>query len=129
MARRRKMPTGMFQKPGRPGYWCDFRAAGRRIQRKLSNDFDAASRILNQLRARADQAEYGLLDNNCSIQELKVAYLRFVEQALPRSFGRYKQSLETVLAKIGAMRILTLRRTPSCAFAQSDRTMASVPAP
>jgi len=59
VGRKRKLPDGMVQRPGRSGYYADFRAGGRRIQKRLSSDFDAAKTILNQLKARYDKAGTG----------------------------------------------------------------------
>src|SRR5262249_25227091 len=49
VARKRKLPDGMVTRSGRKGYYADFRIGGRRVQRKLSTDFDAAKSILFDL--------------------------------------------------------------------------------
>ena len=67
------MPDGMVQRPSRKDYWCDFRAGGCRVCKFLSTNFEAAYRILNQLRARADQADFGLLDNDYAIAQIQTA--------------------------------------------------------
>jgi hypothetical protein len=95
----------MIQKPGRAGYWCDFYAGGRRIQKKLSNDYQAACRILNLLRARADEAEFGRVNNELPVAELKDAYLRYLAQARPRSCRRYEHSLDVALDSLGATQV------------------------
>ena len=83
------MSDGMVQRPSRKGYWSDFRAGGRRVRKFLSTNFEAACRILNQLRARADQADFGLLDNDCRITELRAAYEHNIGQTLkPGSVSR-----------------------------------------
>ena len=67
------MSDGMAQRPNRKGYSRDFRARGRRVRKFLSTNFEAAYRILNQLRARADQADFGLLDNDYAIAQIQTA--------------------------------------------------------
>src|SRR5947199_92639 len=67
MPRRRKLPDGMVTRPGRRGYYADFRVGGRRVQKKLGTDFDAAKSILHELRARAEKGGYGLLDNDYTL--------------------------------------------------------------
>jgi hypothetical protein len=59
--KRRTMPPGMRLR-GRT-YHADFMHNGRRIQKRLSTDLDAAKTILNELRSRADRGDLGLLDN------------------------------------------------------------------
>jgi hypothetical protein len=88
----------MVQRPGRNGYYADFRAGGRRIQKRLSSDFDAVRTILNQLNARYDKAGQGILDNEHPIADLKAAFLKRCEQELrPTTVERYKDSLASVL--------------------------------
>ena len=62
MARPRKLPDGMRLR-GRV-YHADFCAGGRRIRKRLSTNLKAATEILNDLRARADRADFNLLDND-----------------------------------------------------------------
>ena len=51
MGKNRKLPDGMVTRPGCRGYYADFRAGGRRVQKKLGTDFQAAKGILIELRA------------------------------------------------------------------------------
>jgi integrase len=98
MSRRRKLPDGMVTRPGRRGYYADFRVGGTRVQRKLSTDFDAARSILLDLKARADKAKFNLLDNNHALASLKTAYLQHCRQALkPRTVDTYVKQLDNIL--------------------------------
>jgi hypothetical protein len=45
-------------------YDCDFHAGGRRVRKYLSGNLEVARQLLNEFRARADRAEFGLLDND-----------------------------------------------------------------
>ena len=60
---RKRLPDGMVTRPGRRGYYADFRVGGRRVQQKLGTDFEAAKSVLHELKARAERARFGLLDN------------------------------------------------------------------
>ena len=112
MGRKRKLPDGMVQRPGRNGYYADFRAGGRRIQKRLSTDFDAARTILNQLRARYDKAGHGILDNEYPIADLKASFLKRCEQELrPATVERYKDSLAAVLDWLGVHKVRQLDTT------------------
>jgi hypothetical protein len=62
MARTRKLPDGLRLR-GRV-YYADFCAKGKRVRKRLSSNLDAASEILNDLKARADKADFNLLDND-----------------------------------------------------------------
>jgi integrase/recombinase XerD len=106
VGRKRKLPDGMVQRPGRKGYYADFRAGGRRIQKRLSSDFDAAKTILNQLKARCDKAEYDLLDNDYPIGELRDSYLKRCEQELrPGTVARYSRGLDAVTIWLGIHKV------------------------
>ena len=52
-------------------YHANFRAHGRRVRKRLSTDFKAACELLNDLRARADRGDFGIVDNNYPWDELK----------------------------------------------------------
>ena len=82
MPRKRKLPDGMVAHPCRKGYYANFRAGGRRILKKLGTDFKPAKSILHELRARAEKADWNLVDNDYPIEELKVALLKRCEQEL-----------------------------------------------
>jgi integrase len=104
MPRKRKLPDGMRVRNGE--YHCDFYAGGRRIRKRLSGDLDAATKILNDLKARADKADFGLLDNDFPLTELREQFLRHCRQALKTSTAdRYEISLDTILPRLGAVRV------------------------
>jgi integrase len=106
MPRKRKLPDGMVTRPGRRGYYADFRVGGRRVQKKLGTDFDAARSILNELRARAQRGEFGLLDNDYPIADLRAAYLKRCEQELAEgSTARYRRGLDDVLGFLGLAKV------------------------
>lgn len=113
MARKKQLPEGMAQRPGRPGYYADCWIGGERLQRKLSDDFETARKILRQLKARADAAGHGLLDNDYSIEDLRAAYLQRCRQELAEETAeRYRRSLEAILGWLKAVKVrdLTLDR-------------------
>jgi integrase len=109
MPRKRKLPDGMVERPGRRGYYADFWAGGRRVQKKLGTDFDAARSILHELRARAEKAEFGLLDNDYPIADLRKAYLKRCQQELrDGSVLRYEQDLNNILGWLGVPKVRQL---------------------
>src|SRR6516162_8145694 len=106
MARKRKLPDGMVTRPGRRGYYADFRAGGRRVQQKLGTDFEAAKSILAELRARAEKADFGLLDNHYALADLKRQYLAHCRRALEASTVRcYEDWLDTILPALGVVKV------------------------
>ncbi len=101
MSRKRKLPDGMVARPGRKGYYADFRIGGRRVQKKLGTDFEAAKSILHDIKARAEKAEFNLLDNNYALASLKSAYLQHCRQALkPRTVDTYLGQLGNILSAL-----------------------------
>jgi Meiotically up-regulated gene 113 len=54
MPNRYRLPKGMTTRPGRKGFYADFRVNGRRVQKKLGTNFKAARTLLAVLRARAE---------------------------------------------------------------------------
>src|SRR5262245_40940740 len=88
---RRAMPAGMVLR-GRI-YHADFMKDGRRIRKRLSTDFDAASDMLNELRSRADRGALELLDNRYPWDDLKKDFLAWAKQST-RSAAKYKADLE-----------------------------------
>lgn len=78
MGRPRKLPAGM-RKRGQV-YYAKFRKDGRLIQKRLSTNFQAASEMLTDLRARTDKAGAGILDNDFPWKEAKDEYLRWARQ-------------------------------------------------
>jgi integrase len=106
MPRKRKLPDGMVTRPGRKGYYADFMAGGRRVQKKLGTDFDAAKSILHELRARAEKAEFGLLDNDYPLADLRDAYLKRCAQELrPGTLTAYRTSIDIVPAGLGVQKV------------------------
>jgi integrase len=96
MGREKKLPDGIVRR-GKT-YFADFTAGGRRIRKRLSTQLDAAREILNDLRSRADKADFGLTDNNAAIAELKDGFLEGVRQSLePSTADRYERSLDVIL--------------------------------
>jgi integrase len=107
MGRKRKLPEGMYQR-GRH-YYCDFYAGGRRVRKKLATDLDAARSILHELRARAEKADFDLLDNDYPLDQLREQYLRHCKQTLGEASElRYRQALDIILPRLPAARVRQL---------------------
>lgn len=88
MGRQRKLPEGMWVRGGT--YYARFRANGRLIRKRLSTDLDAAKEMLNDLRARADLASFGLINNNYPWAELKTLILSWAKQTnRPSTLAQY----------------------------------------
>jgi integrase len=86
-------------------YHSDFYAGGKRIRQRLSTDLDAATVILNDLRARADKADFGLLDNDYPLDKIREQYLRHCRQACkPSTVGGYEDALDNILPALGVTR-------------------------
>ena len=90
MARQRILPEGMWQR-GKT-YFARFRANGREIRKRLSTDFRVACELLRDLRARADKADFGLIDNDYGWAALKAEFLGWAKQAI-RDWTNYEQDL------------------------------------
>jgi integrase len=105
----KKLPDGMVTRPGRKGYYADFRVNGERIQKKLGTDFEAAKSIMHELRARAEKADFGLLDNDYPLAELRDRYLKRCRQELPKSERRYRNALRPILDWLGLSKVRQLR--------------------
>jgi hypothetical protein len=106
MPRKRKLPDGMVTRPGRKGYYADFRVGGNRVQKKLGTDFEAAKSILHDLRARAEKAEFGLLDNNFLVEELRKRWEASWQQSRkPRTVERYRQCLDNILPALAVAKV------------------------
>jgi integrase len=104
MGRKRKLPEGMTQR-GRH-YYADFYAGGRRVRKRLATDLDAARDILLDMRSRAHKGDFGLLDNDFPLAELKGQWLRHCRQALkPKSVARYEANLGNILPRLAAGRV------------------------
>lgn len=104
MGRPRKLPEGMWQRGGT--YYARFRANGQEVRKRLSTDFEAAKTILNDLKARADKQDFGIVDNAYPWDDLKAEFLRWAKQAV-RSPGDYRRDLQR-LEKY--MRVLSVRQ-------------------
>ena len=78
MARKRKPPPGLWDRSG--VYYARFRAHERPVCKKLLRDYRATCEMLNELRARADRADFGLVDNDYPWKELKREFLRWTKQ-------------------------------------------------
>ena len=106
MARKRRLPPGM-QRRGNT-YYAKFRANGWLVQKKLSGDFQVACQLLNELKARANRADFDLLDNDYPWKELKAEYLRFKEQTTrnPRDYREHLTFFEKY-CRIGSLKQIT----------------------
>jgi integrase len=103
MPRKRKLPEGIRLRNG--AYYSDFYAGGRRVRKYLSTDLDAAKEILNELRARADRADFGLLDNDYPLADIREQYLRHCKQTRkPSTVARSEVALNNILPRISASR-------------------------
>ena len=107
MATKKKLPEGLVLRGST--YHADFSINGRRIRKRLSRDFEAVRRILNELRACADRAEFGLLDNNYPIAQLRKEFAAYCEQTMrPNTVGNYRACLDLLLRHIPATRVSQL---------------------
>lgn len=90
MSKQRKLPSGMWRR-GRT-YFARFRANGREVRKRLSTDFRVACELLRDLRARADKADFGLVDNDYKWATLKDEFIKWAQQAV-RGWKDYEQDL------------------------------------
>jgi integrase len=106
---RRAIPAGMVLR-GRV-YHADFMKNARRVRKRLSTDFDAASDMLNELRSRADRGELGLLDNRYPWSDLKKDFLAWAKQNV-RRWREYEADLNKFeeFSRIGCVSMVTPRR-------------------
>ncbi len=124
MARQRKLPPGM-QLRGTVYYSC-FRAGGRQVRKRLSTDFDAACMILNDLRAKADKADFGILDNNVSLAELRTKFDRHCRLTLrPKTQERYQHALNQILRDLPVTKVSQLSEAVINAFREQRLTEVS----
>ena len=88
MPRQRQLPSGMWKRGDT--YYARFRANGRLVRKRLSTDFRAACEMLNELRSRADRADFNLLDNDYPWDTLKKEFEAWADQALrnPEDYRR-----------------------------------------
>jgi integrase len=80
MARKRRLPSGIWLRG--IVYYARFRAGGRLIRKRLSTDLRAATEILNDLKAKADKADFGIVDNDYSWEMLKAKFLTWARQSV-----------------------------------------------
>jgi len=126
MPRERKLPVGM-QKRGNV-YYSGFRAGGRLIRKRLSEDFKTACMLLRDLKARADRADFDLLDNDHGIADLKRQYLAHCEQVLrPKTVKRYRENLANVLGGIKANRVNQITTEAVIAYRRDRLAAGSSP--
>ena len=90
MGKQRKLPDGMWQR-GKT-YFARFRANGRVVRKRLSTDFRVACELLRDLRARADRADFGLVDNDYKWSTLREEFLKWAKQVI-RNWEDYQQDL------------------------------------
>jgi integrase len=92
-------------------YYANFQVNGRRVRRRLSSNLDAARQILNELKARADKAEWGMLDNDYPLEQMKDEYMRHCHQVLkPSTAERYRLCLDTIVPQLGVARAGQIRQ-------------------
>jgi integrase len=104
MGRPRKLPDGIRLRGG--VYHADFTKDGRRIRKRLSSDLGAATEILNDMKARADRADFNLLDNDYSLAELRKQYKRHCDQTLKRTTAaRYGRALDAIVPTLAVNRV------------------------
>ena len=106
MPRQRKLPSGMCTRG--KAYYARFRAGGRLVQKRLATDFEAACEILNDLKARADRADFNLVDNDYSWEDLKAELIRYKKQT-SRNPDEFKSDLEQfeTYCKVRSVRQIT----------------------
>jgi integrase len=94
MGRPPKIPEGLWARNGT--YYARFRTNGREVRKRLSSDLKAAKEMLNELKSRADKADFGLLDNDYSYADLKKEFLAWVKQTRrkPDEYGRHLKQIE-----------------------------------
>jgi integrase len=102
-------------------YHACFQVNGRRVRKKLANDFRVACDLLAELKARAARADFGIRDNEVAIEELKTLWLRHCEQSCRSStVKRYRENLASILPKISAVRVAQIRAESILRF-RNDR--------
>jgi len=96
-----QLPEGMVKRA--KTYHADFRAGSRRVRRRLSRNLTTAKQLLIELRARAERGEFGLLDNDVAVGDLKADYLRDCRQTKkPNTVERYEFNLAAILPHMPA---------------------------
>jgi integrase len=106
--RKPKLPEGIRERGG--AYYADFYAGGRRVRKRLSRQLKVAVQLLHELQARADRADFGLLDNDYPLKDLREQYLKHCRQLLrPSSVSRYEGCLNNILPRLSATRAAQVR--------------------
>ncbi len=123
MPGKRKLPAGMVRREGREGYYADFTIGGRRVRDFLSTDFKAACQVLNDLKARADKADFNLVDNGYPLADLRRQYVAHCTQALAAStVGCYEDWLDAILPALAVVKVSHL--TIPAVLAYRERRLA-----
>jgi integrase len=91
MPRTAKLPPGLWKRGGI--YYARFTHNGQTVRKRLSSDLTVAKRALNDLRARADAGDFGLVSNDYPFADLKAEFLRWAKQAT-RNAGDYERDLK-----------------------------------
>jgi integrase len=127
LARPRKLPENMRVRGG--VYYADFYDVnGRRVRKRLSSDFDAAREILNDLKARADKAEHGLLDNDYALDQMREEFIRHSEQTVkPATADRYETCLTNILPRLGTTRACQIRHENVEAYREERKVDGACP--
>lgn len=96
MPKESELPEGMVKRGAT--YWADFRSGGRRFRKSLSKNLKTARQLLIEMRARTERADYGLLDNDFAVEDLRKQYLQHARQTLkPGTVQRYEYSFDAIL--------------------------------
>jgi hypothetical protein len=107
MPRKRKLPEGLKERGG--VYYSDIYAQGRLVRKRLSTQLDVAEQLLHELQARADRADFDLLDNDYSLADLRTEFVRHCKQVHnPKTVARYETCLHNALGKLPATRVRQL---------------------
>ena len=90
MARKRKLPQGLWKR-GKV-YYARFSSGDRLVRKKLSSDYTVACQLLNELKSRADRADFGILDLDYPWADLKASFLHWARQSV-RNHREYASDL------------------------------------
>jgi integrase len=102
--RRRKLPSGMWLRGN--AYYARFRANGRVVRKKLSTDYRVACELLAEMQARAARADFGIIDNNVPLDEVRDQYLPACSQSVRSStLARYRQNFANLWEGIPSRRV------------------------
>ncbi len=115
MSRQRKLPSGMWKRGNT--YYARFRANGRLVRERLSTDYRAACQMLNDLRARADKADFGMIDNDYPWAKLRDEFIAWAKQSL-RCWIEYERDIRSFekfapiqsVREVDEQRVIAFRR-------------------